>query len=154
MKMPPLLPPPPPHPEKERKKGKRNSLLEPNLSLHNMNQCFSFGQVSWDPNATEMRRICLGYAVSFKPAHVLLSEVVYKWEHLCYLWNTLAKNNPACRIRLFLHLPAQHRHTCNLASGLEPAAMGSPIRQWGQSSDLAGCRLTHSSAQARQRLER
>lgn len=70
---------------------------------------------------------------------------VYKWEHLCYLWNTLAKNNPACRIRLFLHLPAQHRHTCNLASGLEPAAMGSPIRQWGQSSDLAGCSLTDTA---------
>lgn len=151
--MPPLLPSPITR-KKKGKKGKRNSLSEPNLSLHNMNQCISFGQVSRDPNATEMHRICLAYALFLlnllTPSPL---KWVYKREHLCYLWNTLAKNNPARRIRLFLHLPAQHRHTCNLAEWSEPAAMGLPIGQPSQSSGLAGCNLT-DTAQHEQRLER
>lgn len=115
-----------------------NSLSEPNLSLHNTNQCFSFGQVSWDPNAKEMHRICLAYALFFFFLNLLTPSPlkwVYRREHLCYLLNTLAKNNPAHRIRLFLHLPAQHRHTCNLAEWSGASSKGlsweaAEAKQW------------------------
>lgn len=97
-----------------------------------------------------MPQKCTGFALLMLLLLNLLTSSplkwVYKWEHLCYLWNTLAKNNPAHRIRLFLHLPAQHRHTyITWPSGLEPAAMGFPIRQRGESSDMAGCSLTDTA---------
>lgn len=142
----------PPSPEKERKKGILSQSQTSVTQHESMLLSWSgFMGSQFHRNAQDLPCVC---PVSFKPAHALPSEVGLSWEHLCYLWNTLAKNNPAHRIRLF--------YTCLLStdthitwpSGLEPAAMGFPVRQPGQSRDLAGTAWQTQLSTTGQKLER
>lgn len=90
--------------EKKKNTGKTHLLLEPSLSLHSVQQslCKLASILSWfhgtkcGKNAQDvflMPCSCLLMPSSLKAAHMR--------QHLCYLRNTLAKNNPAHSSRLF-----------------------------------------------------
>lgn len=89
---------------KKKNTGKTHLLLEPSLSLHSVQQslCKLASILSWfhgtkcGKNAQDvflMPCSCLLMPSSLKAAHMR--------QHLCYLRNTLAKNNPAHSSRLF-----------------------------------------------------
>lgn len=111
---------PPKKKKKERKrKEKRNPLPQPNLSLHSMKKSLhKLTSLLGRFHGIAVPQKCTGSAL-FMPCSFrsLLTpsplKWVYMWQHLCYLRNSLAKNNPAHRNRLFLHLPAEHRGARN-----------------------------------------
>lgn len=116
--------PPAPSPLKRKKeKEKKNPLPEPNLSLHSMKQSLhKLASLLGRFHGIAVPQKCTGSAL-FMPRcfRSLLTpsplKWVYTWQHLCYLRNALAKNNPARRSRPFLHLPVEHRGACNPAEG-------------------------------------
>lgn len=104
-------------PFKGKKEEKRNPLPEPNLSLHSMKQSLhKLPSLLGRLHEIVVQLKCTGSALFmpyFFPSLLTPSPLkwVYMWQHLCYLRNSLAKNNHAHRSRLFLHLPAEKRGT-------------------------------------------